>query len=145
VNNKAHSIYHDLTVSASATDVFDSVNKHEHLVNWWPLKCSGQPTLGATYNFNFGPEYSWFGKVVGYEPNKSFHIKMTQADPDWEPTTFGFDIQELEGKVHLQFWHVGWPECNAHFKRSSFCWAMLLNGLKNYLEKGIVIPFEERE
>ncbi|MEQ8573885.1 MAG: SRPBCC domain-containing protein, partial [Fulvivirga sp.] len=74
-----------------------------------------------------------------------FHIKMTDADEDWNPTSFGFDLTELEGGVDVKFWHVGWPECNHHFRRSSYCWAILLQGLKNYIEKGIIIPFEERE
>lgn len=70
---------------------------------------------------------------------------MTKTDEDWNPTSFGFDSEELEIMVQVRFWHKGWPECNAHFRRSSFCWAIPLNGLKNYIEKGVIIPFVERE
>ncbi|UWX56336.1 hypothetical protein NYZ99_09110 [Maribacter litopenaei] len=70
---------------------------------------------------------------------------MTKSDPDWDATSFGFDLVENGENIKVQFWHVGWRECNAHFRRSSFCWAILLNGLKNYVEKGIIIPFEKRE
>ena len=31
-----------------------------------------------------------------------------------------------------------------HYGRSSYCSAMLLNGLKNYIEKGVVVPFEDK-
>ena len=70
---------------------------------------------------------------------------MTHADPDWDNTVFGYEFVQKESSVLVQFSHIGWPKCNAHFRRSSFCWAMLLNGMKNYVEKGIIVPFEERE
>lgn len=131
-------------IIASLEKVFEAVTEPEHLVNWWPLKCSGRPEMGAEYNFYFTPEYDWLGRVIEYSQNRSFHIKMTKSDADWDPTSFGFDLEAIDENVQLNFWHVGWPECNADFKRSSFCWAMLLNGLKNYLEKEVIVPFEER-
>ena len=70
---------------------------------------------------------------------------MTKSDADWNPTAFNFDLERSENNVLVKFWHIGWPEFDMHFRRPSFCWAMLLNGLKNYVEKGIIIPFEERE
>lgn len=139
-----YSIYHDLVIRANPGQVFEAVSKPQHLANWWPLKCSGKPALGELYNFNFGIEYDWYGQVVQYTPAESFHVKMAKSDPDWSPTTFGFDIAEQEGGTKLSFRHTGWPECNDHFRTSSYCWAMLLNGLKNYLEKGDVVPFPER-
>jgi hypothetical protein len=69
---------------------------------------------------------------------------MTKSDPDWDATTFGFDLEEVDKGTLLKFSHQNWRELNHNFKHSSFCWAMLLNGLKNYIEKGIVIPFEKR-
>ena len=140
-----YDIYHDLHIEASQQQIYDAITLPEHLINWWPLKCSGEPILDEEYNFNFGQEYNWFGKVIKAERNKAFHIKMTQSDADWDPTAFGFDIVPHENGTLLQFWHRNWPNCNAHFKRSSYCWAILLKGLKGYLEKASIIPFEERE
>jgi len=93
---------------------------------------------------NFTDEYSWFGKVVKCEFEKSFYIEMTDSDKDWNRTTFGFDLVDTEQDLLLKFSHTNWPEINHHFKFSSLCWAMLLNSLKNYLETGSVIPFNER-
>ena len=70
---------------------------------------------------------------------------MTNSDADWNPTTFGFTLEERENEVYLRFSHTGWVNNNDELKHSSFCWAMLLNGLKKYVEKGVIIPFEERE
>ena len=138
-------IYHDFTINESSSKIYKAVSDPEHLNNWWTLKCTGKPALNETYNLYFSDEYNWFGKVIKCESSKAFHIKMTQADEDWTPTSFGFDIIEMENACNIQFWHKGWPKCNSHFKKSSFCWASLLRDLKNYVEKGIVVPFEERE
>jgi uncharacterized protein YndB with AHSA1/START domain len=139
------SIYHNLFIKTSAKKVFDAITIPEHLNNWWPLQSSGKPELNSEYNFNFTDEYNWYGKVSEVKPNQSFFIKMTQSDNDWNPTTFGFVLEEGKIGISMKFSHTGWSECNAEFKQSSFCWAMLLNGLKNYVEKGITVPFEDRE
>lgn len=140
-----HSIYHDLTIKAPINQIYQVITEPEHLINWWPLRCKGVPKEHEEYNFFFSSEYNWYGIVTNAVKNKSFYIKMTKSDTDWDPTTFGFDLEQKNDHVHLKFWHVGWPECNHHFRRSSFCWAILLNGLKNYVEQDIVVPFNERE
>ena len=138
-------IYHDLVIKASLHEVFDAISQPKHLNNWWTKKCEGKPELNAEYNLYFTPEYNWFGTVITCQPNQAFHIKMIKSDADWNSTTFGFNLEQLNEGVQVRFFHIDWPECNHHFRRSSFCWALLLNGLKNYLEKGIIVPFEERE
>lgn len=145
VDDKGFAIYHDLIIDAPISKVFKSVISPHHLVNWWPYKCTGIAAIGEVYNFYFTPEYDWFAKVIELVPDAAFYVKMTHADEDWSPTSFGFDMYEVKGKVQLEFWHKGWPSCNEHYRRSSFCWAMLLNGLKNYIEKGVVTPFKDRE
>ena len=139
-----YNIYHSFTVNASNKQVFDGVTLPEHLDNWWTLKSSGKPELNTEYNLNFTDEYDWFCKVSKVEPNQSFHLKMTKSDADWNPTTFCFELEHSGKGTQVNFSHLHWPYENIHFKHSSFCWALLLNGLKDYLEKGIIIPFEER-
>ncbi len=139
------SIYHDLLIRSTLSNVFKAVSDPKELVNWWPLECSGHPQKGEVYRLYFGPEYDWYGVVIEFEQDHSFYIKMTHSDPDWDPTSFGFIFIRQDDSVLVQFSHTGWEACNAHFRRTSFCWASLLIGLKNYVEKGVVIPFEERE
>ncbi|MFY0629415.1 MAG: SRPBCC domain-containing protein [Flavobacteriaceae bacterium] len=139
------SIYHDFTINSSVEKVFDAITVPEKLNNWWPLKSSGKPELGAEYNLNFTDEYNWYGLVSEVIKNKSFFIKMTHSSEDWNPTTFGFELELKDESTLVKFSHKGWLNCNNEYRNSSFCWAMLLNGLKNYVEKGVIIPFEERE
>lgn len=69
---------------------------------------------------------------------------MTVSSKDWKSTTFGITLEDSKTGTLVKFSHLGWETCNSEFRNTSFCWAILLNGLKNYLEKGIIIPFDER-
>lgn len=137
-------IYHDLPINSSPERIFKAVTDPSELEKWWPLKCSGKPEENETYNFNFTNQYDWYARVSEVKPNQSISFKMTQSDANWNPTTFGFEIEKTENGCLLHFSHSNWPSCNAHFKTASYCWAILLLGLKNYLEKGEIIPFEKR-
>ena len=142
---QSFSIYHDLFIHSTLSAVFRAVSDPKELVRWWPLECSGIPQKGEVYRFYFGPEYDWYGEVTQLEQDHSFYIKMTRSDKDWNPTTFGFTFVQQGDSVWVQFSHTGWEACNAHFRRTSYCWANLLRGLKNYVEKGEIVPFEARE
>jgi uncharacterized protein YndB with AHSA1/START domain len=137
-------IYHSLPIKTSASKIFEAVSNPFHLEKWWPLKCSGEAKIDAMYNFNFTDAYDWYAQVNHCIHNESIYFKMTKSDPDWDSTTFGFSIEELKGNTWLHFFHKDWQTENQHFKHSSYCWAVLLKGLKNYLEQDLIIPFEER-
>jgi uncharacterized protein YndB with AHSA1/START domain len=139
-----YSIYHDLVISASKEKVFEGFTSPIHLNNWWALKSSGNPVLDSEYNLNFTDEYNWFCKVSKVQANKHFYLIMTTSSEDWQNTTFGIELEELKNGTLLKFSHLGWRDCNAEFRNSSFCWAILLNGLKKYLEEGLIIPFSKR-
>jgi len=139
----SYAIYHDLVINAFQQEVFDAVSLPEHLNNWWTLKCTGSPEKGNEYNLYFAPGYDWLAEVVTSTSN-SFHLKMTRAMPDWELTTFGFDLETESSSTRVKFSHRNWPKLNKEFRNSSYCWALLLNGLKNYVEKGAIVPFDER-
>jgi len=145
MSNQEFSIYHDFSINSSINKVFDAITIPEKLNNWWPLKSSGSPELGAEYNLNFTDKYNWYGTVSEVIINKSFFIKMTQSSHDWNDTTFGFELETKNEGTLVKFSHLGWSFCNAEYRNSSFCWAMLLKGLKDYLEKDLILPFEERE
>jgi len=137
-------IYHDVFIKAPKEKVFAYFTQAEHLINWWPETCYGTPRKNAQYNFTFGPKYNWFGKVTKCRRNSFFYIKMTQSDKDWDSTTFGFSLSTVKDGTQLKFSHTGWQTNNHHFRRSSYSWAILLNGLKDYVENGKIVPFRNR-
>lgn len=139
-----NNIYFDLQINASAAAIFRAVSDPAELIKWWPLKCTGDAQLGGEYNYFFGEKYDWYAKVMQFVPNQSIHFKMTKADDDWNPTTFGYDLKEVEGGTLLQFVHKDWPYLNHHYRHSGYCWAHLLKGLKDLVEQGQETPFLER-
>ncbi|OIQ30840.1 MAG: hypothetical protein BM564_01105 [Bacteroidetes bacterium MedPE-SWsnd-G2] len=142
--SQTHTIYFDVIINEESSKVFQAISDPKSLVNWWPKTCEGEQKLDGIYNLFFTEAYNWFGKVTSYNPNTHFEIKMTQASEDWLPTTFGFELEPSNHKTRLKFYHKNWKSINAHYRHSAFCWAMLLNGLKNYIENGEIIPFEKR-
>lgn len=139
-----YAIYHDVFIKSTKEKVFEAVSDSKKMIHWWPQKCSGEAKNDCIYNLFFTQEYDWYGKATNVKINESFYVKMTEADADWDPTTFGYEIDVVAGGINLRFSHVGWPECNHHYRRSSYCWAILLKGLKDYLEVGTIVPFEKR-
>lgn len=144
MDKPSFNIYHQLYIKKDAEAVFNAITQSKHINNWWPLKSSGEPGIGNEYNFYFGKEYDWYAEVTACIINTSFHVKMTQSDNDWAPTTFGVDLKEDKNGTQLTFQHIDWPACNDHFKTASYCWAILLKDLRNYIEHGVIVPFEQR-
>ena len=112
----ANNIYHSFQIKASTKDVFNAITKPEHLNNWWTLKSSGKPELDSIYNLNFTDTYNWFGKVSKVKDNELFYLKMTTSDADWNPTTFGFQLEANQKGTMVRFSHKDWPYENDHFK-----------------------------
>lgn len=139
-----YGIYHDLTIGVTPEAVFTAVTSPEGLNSWWTQRAAGQPKVGANYQFYFGPEYDWRAKVIRYQPQQLIYFEMGRSDEDWEGTQLRFQVIPKDGKTLTRLEHVGWNSNNDHFRRTSYCWAIYLKGLKRYLEEGIVLPFEER-
>lgn len=138
-------MYHQLRINAPINKTFDAVTKPELFINWWPLTCNGHAKVGGEYEFYFGDPYRWNAVVTTLESNERVEYKMTKADEDWTPTSFGFLLSHsADNQVILNFYHKDWQIENDHFKIATYCWAHLLKGLKDFSEKDIIIPFELR-
>lgn len=140
-----NTILHDFYINVSKEKVFEAISSPNGLNNWWTLQCTGQAKLDEEYNLYFGDEYNWFAKVSKFKMNEEIEFKMTKATEDWQPTRFVFILTEEKPNVtYVQFYHSNWQEANKNYRISSYCWGSLLSQLKQYLEKGIITPFEAR-
>lgn len=137
-------IYHNIPINSDPEWVFACVSTPDGLSRWWSIGGTGLAGVGNEFEFDFGPEYQWKAVVEKFEPKELFSIRMTDADPDWIGTVITFELEESESGTMLKFEHVGWPEDNPHYRTSSYCWAMYLRCMKNYLEKGVELPYEQR-
>ncbi len=132
---KDYMIYHNLSIEASAERVYAACVVSDELNKWWTEKSSGVPKLGAEYMFWFGPDFDWRAEVIEVVPQKIIKWRFNKADADWTNTELSLAIEERENSVLLHLVHRDWKKANEHFGRTSFCWAMYLFGLKEYLEK----------
>lgn len=140
-----NTIYHDFTINVSTEQVFEAISTPEGLNNWWTLRCSGNPKINEEYNFYFAEEYNWFAKVSKYSKNKELEFAITHAMLEWMPTRFGFRLKETANAVtYVEFYHENWKEISQEFRIASYCWANLLRQMKQYLEEGLITPFEKR-
>ena len=137
-------IIHQFQVEASAEKVFDAFVLPSGLDSWWTLTSSGHPELDTEYQLFFGPEYDWRAKVIHVVPGSELTWEMTQAMDDWSGTQVGFKLEPQEKSCQVRFFHSNWAAESEHYAVSNFCWAHLLNGLKDYVEHGTVVPFERR-
>ena len=139
-----YDILHDLTIKASPSKIFAALSQPQHLNKWWTKESQGIAKIGQEYRLHFSPEYDWYAEVSICELDKHFELRMTKADIDWNPTCFGFELTEIPDGIQVSHYHKGWKTQNHHFRRSNYSWAQLLRLLKNYVEKGEIVPFMHR-
>lgn len=134
----------DLSIKASAPQVFQAVSTPTGLDSWWTKRSDGSAVEGKEYELSFGPDYGWRAVVSKCAPDGEFELTLTDADEDWRGTRVGFRLEEKNGTTQVRFHHLGWPQANEHYRVSCYCWAMYLRLLKRYVEHSEVVPYEDR-
>lgn len=137
-------ILHDFPIRAPAERVFDALASPQGLAAWWTDWSEGTPGPGARYRLAFGPGYDWVGVIRRYEPPHEIEWEVTEADADWRGTRVGFRLTPQGEATAVAFRHTGWPAANAHYRTSTFCWAMYLRLLRRFVELGEVVPYPAR-
>ena len=137
-------IYHDLSIKAPASEVFRRISTPEGLDGWWSKNAAGEPGEGAELELDFGPGYLWRATVSKWVPDTDIEYEMIDAADDWLGTRVGFRLEESAGLTKVSFRHTGWAEPSEHFRISSYCWAMYLRILKRWIERGEVVPYDQR-
>ena len=131
-------------ISASLSRVFEAISTPAGLDAWWTKRSAGEPRQGAEYKLYFSDDNDWRAVVSRCVPQTEFELQLTNAHADWRGTRVGFILEEQYGITQVRFHHSGWPEENDHYQVSCYCWAMYLRLLKQHLEYGKFVPYEER-
>ncbi len=134
----------DVSVTAPIDQVFDAVATPRGLDAWWTLRAAGETRVGSVWTLFFGEPYDWRAVVRRCEFGRLIEWTVTTSDADWQGTCVGIELTPTDAGTRLRFWHTGWPETNAHHRRSAFCWALYLRLLKKFCETGDVVPHEQR-
>jgi uncharacterized protein YndB with AHSA1/START domain len=137
-------ILQDFPIAAPPARVFDAVSAPELLDEWWTLRSSGRPSVGAPYELDFGPGYRWTAEVTKADPGAAFELRLTNADDDWLGTVVGFELAPSGTGTRVHFYHRGWQTPNDHYRISNHCWAMYLRILRRHVEHGESVAYERR-
>ncbi len=137
-------ILYDFQILAPPEKVFEAITSSEGVSAWWSKTTTGNPEEGAVYELDFGPEYQWKARVTKCHVATTFEWEMTECNDEWRETRIGFILDGNETATKIRFHHTGWPEQNAHYRVSSYCWAMYLRILKRYVEFDEFVPYEDR-
>lgn len=124
--------------------MFRAIGTPAGLDAWWTLDSEGEGRLGSEWRFGFGPGFQWRGRVTELREDRLLAWRFIEADADWTGTTVALELAPSRGGTQLRFAHTGWAEANAHFRTSSYCWAMYLRILRTVLEGGPSIPYAVR-
>ena len=109
-----HDILQDFPVAADPSRVYRAISEPAMLDEWWTIRSSGNPSVGARYDLDFGPGYQWGAVVTKAEPGTAFELRMTDADADWLGSHVGFDLEPSPDGTQVRFYHRGWPEANSN-------------------------------
>ena len=137
-------ILHDFPINVAPSRVFAAVSTPAGLDQWWTLTSQGVAREGAEYQLGFGPEYQWRAVVSRCLVDREFELTMGASDADWQGTRVRFILEPAAGGTQVRFSHSGWPALNAHYRTSSYCWAMYLRILTRNLEFGEEVEYERR-
>lgn len=137
-------IFHHFPISGSSNKIFECFATTSGLNAWWCETSVGQAALGARFDLNFGPGYAWVAEITKYNPIHEIEFTFHESDPDWNGTKVGVSLVEEKKLTMVHFYHEGWREINAHFKISTYCWAMYLRLLKRFVEHNETVAYSER-
>ncbi len=112
-------IYHNFPIHSSPELVFEAISTAKGLDSWWSKHCSGDPTIGASYSLDFGPDYQWMAVVTKCTFPNVFELEFVQSDLDWNGSKVGFLIEPNGNYTQFKFYHTGWSTTNENFKISS--------------------------
>jgi uncharacterized protein YndB with AHSA1/START domain len=137
-------ILHDFPVLAPPARVFAAVATPAGLDAWWTLRASGAALPGAVWELDFGPGYLWRAELRACARDAAIEWELTHADDDWTGTRVGFALEPRGPATAVRFHHAGWRAADAHYRTSSYCWAMYLRLLRRHVEEGERVPYERR-
>jgi len=137
-------IFHNVYIYKNTPEVFLAISSGDEISKWWTKWSTGKAIVGEVFDLYFSQDYHWKAELIDVKENVKCQWKLIKADKDWLHTIFGFNLIQRDQLTLAEFYHLGWPEKNEHFKRSNYCWAMYLQLLKQYIETTEVVPFEDR-
>jgi uncharacterized protein YndB with AHSA1/START domain len=125
--------------SASVDRVYTALTTLEGLSGWWATDTTGDPQVGGTLKFRFGP--GGFDMVVlEAAPGRRVLWEVTDGPVEWIGTTVRWELKQDGDHAIVLFAHEGWQEPVEFMYHCSTKWATFLVSLKQLVETGSGAP-----
>jgi hypothetical protein len=123
---------------------------------WWTTSCNSISKTGDKITFRFGPTY-WVMRASNLVPDTFIELECIEAHhvhdglpssilDEWEGTKLKWEIQKQEEKTKIVLVHEGLRPSLECFEVCEQGWDyFFVNSLKQYLDTGKGLPFENEE
>lgn len=125
--------------------IFEALTTSKGLAATWTQVCKVENKVGGLAEFGFGDEPLTRFTITELEPHKKISWHCFESDPEWKGTTVTFEIYKQGSETAVKLIHSGWSAVTEYFRWCNYNWAFFLYSLKQYLEEGKGIPFQERK
>lgn len=136
----AHSLKHEIHVSASQDAVYTALSTAEGLKGWNTPSVEGNGAVGShwTLKYKGRPEFSW--RVDVSTPTEIFWT-CTKGPGDSVGTTADFKLAAApDGRIRIRVTHGGWPHDEGNFVKCNTIWGALMDHLREYVQSGVTEP-----
>lgn len=128
-------ILHQVTLAASAEQVFDALTTRDGLAGWWTADVRGECAEGGTLEFGFDDHRVVFRmRVDELAPRERVAWTCLGEVDEWTGTRVQFELEERDGHTTLRFTHAGWASTEGAFRVCNTDWGRLMHSLKDHVE-----------
>lgn len=137
-------IHHVFDVAAAPTRVYDALTTTTGLAGWWTTDVKGVAAqVGGAVDFTFGMGFDPAMRVKVLEPGSRVAWEFAGGHPNWEGSTFEFQLEAVAGGTRMRFWqHYGRALSDDDFGVYNYNWGYYLDSLRLLCETGHGKPFE---
>jgi len=132
-------ILHKVGIASTPDEIFAALTTVDGLSGWWTDDTAGDPAVGGTIHFTFGPG-SIHTRVVDLQPGRRVLWEVVDEPEEWIDTEILFELRPEGDYTTVLFSHRGWKEPVEFMHHCSTKWATYLMSLKSLLETGKGAP-----
>jgi uncharacterized protein YndB with AHSA1/START domain len=129
-------ILHKVDIQSSPDATYTALTTLDGLAGWWTTTTHGNPDVGGTVAFRFGPQGGFDMKVLELQPGRRVLWQVVGGPEEWLGTKVSFALRRDGDFTVVLFEHQGWKEPVEFMHHCSTKWATYLLSMKSLLEGG---------
>ena len=129
-------ILHKIDVRSSPAATYAALTTLDGLSGWWTTTTKGNPEVGGTIAFRFGPLGGFEMKVLELQPARRVLWQVVDGPEEWIGTKVSFELKADGDFTAVLFKHQGWKAPVEFMHHCSTKWATYLLSMKSLLEGG---------